>query len=392
MADPQSGPDAPSPFIGQLRLPPSAVARKGGMLGPVVGGVGVALLGVFVFASLNAHRTQTPAEPGPAATLAATGGAVGAGAMPAPLPGSAPAMVIPTPAGMGVMPAPPAMPQQPGGGAGSGPGGTGGSGPGASISDRLHAPSLVVDLGGGGAGAVLGAPAMPGSGGNGGANAASHGDKDGESDNAFSARLAKTGAESVSPTHLSDNARVAPQGTIIPAVLETAINSDLPGYTRAVVSRDVRGYDGTTVLIPRGSRLIGQYRNALAVGQSRAFVVWTRLITPAGLSLDIQSPGTDSMGRTGLEGETHSHFFSRFGNAILLSVINAGLQAGANSIGNPSTAIIIGSQAQATNVATMALQKEINVPTTVIVHQGTPIQVFVARDLDFTGVVGPSRR
>ena len=61
-------------------------------------------------------------------------------------------------------------------------------------------------------------------------------------------------------------------------------------------------------------------------------------------------------------------------------------------MGNPSTAVIIGSQAQATNVATMALQKEINVPTTVIVHQGTPIQVFVARDLDFTGVAGPARR
>ena len=248
----------------------------------------------------------------------------------------------------------------------------------------------MVDLGGGGAGAVLSA-AMP-TGGSGANTAMPRGEKDGEGDNGFSARLASTSAQSVAPTRMADTARVAPQGTIIPAVLETAINSDLPGYTRAIVSRDVRGYDGTTVLVPRGSRLVGQYRNALAVGQSRAFVVWTRLITPAGLSLDIQSPGTDSMGRTGLEGETHSHFFSRFGNAILLSVINAGLQAGANSVGNPSTAIIIGSQAQATNVATMALQKEINVPTTVIVHQGTPIQVFVARDLDFTGAVGPGRR
>ena len=384
MADPQSGADAPSPFVGQLRLPPSAVARKGGVLGPVVGGVGVALLGVFVFASLNAHRTQTPTEPTPTATMSGA----------APAPAGQPAVLVPTPGGLAGMPSPalpqPGMPQP---GMPTAPAMPGGApAPGASMADRLHAPSLVVDLGGGGSGALTAAGAMPSTGNPGATSATARGEKDGESDNAFSARLASTSAESVSPTRLSDNARVAPQGTIIPAVLETAINSDLPGYTRAVVSRDVRGYDGTVVLVPRGSRLIGQYRNAVAVGQSRAFVVWTRLITPAGLSLDIQSPGTDAMGRTGLEGETHTHFFSRFGNAILLSVINAGLQAGANSVGNPSTAVIIGSQAQATNVATMALQKEINVPTTVIVHQGTPIQVFVARDLDFTGVAGPARR
>lgn len=376
MADPKSGADDASPFIGQLRMPPSAVARKGGVLGPLVGGVGVALLGVFVFASLSAHRTPTP--PAPAATVSAS-----------PTPASAPGFVVPTPAGAAGMLIPtPAMPAPRAYSPVSGPvSGPNANNPGPSRADRLHAPSLVIDLGGGGPGSGV-AAVMPAS----GAGAEAKAEKDGESDTAFSARLARTDTQSVSPTHLADTARVAPQGTIIPAVLETAINSDLPGYTRAVVSRDVRGYDGSTVLIPRGSRLIGQYRNALAVGQSRAFVVWTRLITPAGLSLDIQSPGTDAMGRTGLEGETHTHFFSRFGNAILLSVINAGLQAGANSVGNPSTAIIIGSQAQATNVATMALQKEINVPTTVIVHQGTPIQVFVARDLDFTGVIGASRR
>ena len=194
------------------------------------------------------------------------------------------------------------------------------------------------------------------------------------------------GASSVTPSRMTDTARIAPQGTIIPAVLKTGINSDLPGFVRAFVGRDVRGYDGTTVLIPRGTRLIGQYRNGVAIGQSRAFVVWSRLITPAGLSLDIESPGTDSVGQSGVTGETHTHFFRRFGNAILLSVLNAALQAAANSTGSGATSIVIGSQAQATNVATLALQKEIDIPPTVIVHPGTPIQVFVARDLDFTGV------
>jgi type IV secretion system protein VirB10 len=110
----------------------------------------------------------------------------------------------------------------------------------------------------------------------------------------FAARIARDGVETVIPTALRDRALVAPQGTIIAAVMETAIKSDLPGYTRAIVSRDVRGFDGTTVLIPRGTRIIGQYRNALAVGQSRAFVIWSRLLTPQDFWFDIQSrPVTD---------------------------------------------------------------------------------------------------
>jgi type IV secretion system protein VirB10 len=173
---------------------------------------------------------------------------------------------------------------------------------------------------------------------------------------------------------------------VIPAVLETAINSDLPGFVRAVVSRDVRGFDGTTVLIPRGSKLIGQYRSGVALSQTRAFVVWSRVITPDGVSIDIGSPGTDQLGRGGLEGETDTHFFERFGSAILLSVMGAGLDRLADSGNNDSTAIIIGSQQQASQVASIALQKQIDIPTTITVPQGTPLQVFVTRDLDFAGV------
>ena len=91
---------------------------------------------------------------------------------------------------------------------------------------------------------------------------------------------------------------------MIPAVLENRDQFDLPGFVRAVVSRDVRGFDATTVLIPRGSKLIGQYRSGVALSQTRAFVVWSRIITPDGISIDIGSPGTDQLGRGGLEGET----------------------------------------------------------------------------------------
>jgi type IV secretion system protein VirB10 len=202
----------------------------------------------------------------------------------------------------------------------------------------------------------------------------------------FAARVAGGGAETARATQMRDLARIVPQGFVIPAVLETAINSDLPGAVRAVVSRDVRGFDGSQVLIPRGSTLIGQYKSAAAIGQTRAFVVWTRLITPSGVSVDVASPATDRLGQGGLDGKADDHFFKRFGSAILLSVISAGAEALANQHSNGNTAFIIGSPAQAQNIAAIALQKQIDIPTTIRVAQGVPVQVSVARDLDFSGV------
>lgn len=204
-------------------------------------------------------------------------------------------------------------------------------------------------------------------------------------DESFSARVDSSSADVAHATRLQDLSRTAPQGTVIPAILETAINSDLPGFVRAVVSRDVRGFDGTTVLIPRGSKLIGQYRSAVALSQTRAFVVWSRLLTPDGVSIDIGSPATDRLGRGGLDGETDTHFFTRFGGSILLSVMSAALESLAGHDNN--TAIIIGSSQQASQVAGIALQKQIDIPVTIKVPQGTPLQVFVTRDLDFSSVL-----
>ncbi len=199
----------------------------------------------------------------------------------------------------------------------------------------------------------------------------------------FAARVTTGGVETAHATRLHNPALVAPQGTVIPAVLETAIDSDLPGSVRAVVSQDVRGFDGTTILIPRGSKLIGQYRNGVAQGQSRAFVIWSRILTPDGVSVDVGSPATDPLGRGGLEGETDSHFFARFGGAILLTVMNAGVEAVGRRSGT-STAIIIGQPGQS-GVSGVAPQPR-DIPVTVKVAQGTPLQVFVTRDLDFSGV------
>ncbi len=233
--------------------------------------------------------------------------------------------------------------------------------------ERLRAPSLVVDTGP--SAAEL-------------AEARTAGSLDGLTPSeAFAARVGDAENAPATAAHIGDLGATVIEGTLIAGVLETAINSDLPGFTRAVVSEDVRSFDGTEVLIPRGSRLIGQYRSGLAIGESRAFVVWTRLILPNGVAIKLASPVTDTLGRAGLGGKVDRHFLQRFGSAILLSIIGAGAEILAAESGNSS--VVITSSAQAYGVAQTALQSSVNIPPTVRIAQGSPIRIFVARDLIF---------
>lgn len=166
------------------------------------------------------------------------------------------------------------------------------------------------------------------------------------------------------------------QGTMIPAILETAINTDVPGFVRAVVSQDVRSFDGSTVLVPRSSRLVGQYQSGLQAGQRRVYVIWTRVIRPDGVSVSLGSPATGFDGTTGLAGKVNNHFFSRFGSAMLLSVIS-----GLTSIASGGTSVVLGGGQDA---ASTALQQDGQRPPTIRVKMGEPVRVFTARDLDFS--------
>jgi type IV secretion system protein VirB10 len=193
----------------------------------------------------------------------------------------------------------------------------------------------------------------------------------------------RAGNEQPPTTHavaLSDPGQIIAQGTLIPAVLETALNSDLPGFARAIVSRDVRSFDGSRTLVPRGSRLIGQYKSGLATGQSRAYIIWTRVLRPDGVSVQLGSPVMDEKGEVGLSGDVNRHFWQRFGSSILLSVV-----AGATSaISSGSSTVVIGTSG-AQSAASAALEADAKIPPTIRVPLGTPIQVFAARDLDFSG-------
>ena len=211
------------------------------------------------------------------------------------------------------------------------------------------------------------------------------------------------------------------QGTMIQGVLETAIQSDLPGNVRAITSEDVYSFDGRRVLIPAGTRLIGEYRSGLARGQTRVFVVWTRMLRADGVSVSLGSIGTDPLGRAGVGGEVDNHSVERFGSAILLTLVGGGAQyiaglgqqrnfndynagSGTIQVVDPATGRVtilqqtnnqsvdqygrqIASQTVAqslTQLANEALRDSINIPPTVHVDQGTKISIFVRRDLDFS--------
>ena len=197
----------------------------------------------------------------------------------------------------------------------------------------------------------------------------------------FASRVGGVGGAAAQARAMTNPSTTVTQGTLIPAVLETAIDTNVPGYVRAVVSQDVRSFDGAKVLVPRSSRLIGQYQSGLQNGQRRAYVIWTRLIRPDGASVNLASPAIGFDGTTGLAGNVSGNgFFKRFGSAMLLSVVGGlgGLVSGGVA------PIILGGASQ--SAAATAAQQDGQRGPVVRVRQGEPIRIFTARDLDFSGV------
>jgi type IV secretion system protein VirB10 len=317
--------------------------KKDGM-GLAVGGGVALLLGVATFAGLSGSREVQPAKP--AASVALPDAKPGAVVVPpeavtqVPAAGTAPAV---TPGQMPAMVGEPAVAPQIISG---------------EVVNRHGAPALVVD--------------SSASAGN-GQGVAAPGIADSDAFGASGAQVAKA-------TRMKSPGHTVAQGTLIPAVLETAINSDLPGYARAIVSSDIRSFDGSRVVIPRSSRLIGEYKSGVAAGQTRAYVMWTRLIRPDGVSVALSSPAVDASGQTGLTGKVDSHFMKRFGSALLLSVVGSASTLASGGAG----LILTGGE----SAASVAAARDGQIPPTIKVRQGQPIRVFTAKDLDFSTVAG----
>ena len=189
-------------------------------------------------------------------------------------------------------------------------------------------------------------------------------------------------------------------GSVIPGVLITEVNSDLPGDILAQVSRDV--FDSETqrtLLLPKGSRLLGKYDNQVGVGQNRLLVAWTRVIFPDGRSIALPGlPAKDRAGAGGLHDQVDRHAGQVFGTATLLSLITAGAQlaqpnGGYGPLGYPSPGQIAGGAAgqQVSEVAAQLLRRGMDLQPTIRVRAGMPFNVFLNADLTFPGPYASER-
>jgi hypothetical protein len=189
-------------------------------------------------------------------------------------------------------------------------------------------------------------------------------------------------------------------GTVLSVMLITEINSDLPGTVVAQFDRDV--YDsrtGRTVLIPKGTRLIGRYDSHLSVGQRRLLVTWGRLVLPDGRELVLPDlAAVDEHGAAGLSDETDSHLGRVFGTALLLSAVGAGAQLSQPTNGNALTTPSAGQVAagafgqQMSGTALDVLRRNADVPPTITARAGLPFDLLLAHDLVLSAPYVDSRR
>ena len=183
-----------------------------------------------------------------------------------------------------------------------------------------------------------------------------------------------------------------PKGDSIDCTNITAIDSTYDGIVTCVGATDVYSADGSLVLLERGTKYVGEKKGDIKRGQGRVFVLWNEARTPTGVVVDLASPGSDELGRTGLPGFVDTHFWDRFGAALLISVIDGTIQALANSQSNSSGTDISFDSNGSRDVMTEILKDTVSIPPTVIKNQGERIQIMVARDVDFRSVYELRRR
>jgi len=173
-------------------------------------------------------------------------------------------------------------------------------------------------------------------------------------------------------------------GSFIPCVLQSAMDSSQPGYVSCIVPRNVYSDNGRVVLMEKGTKIVGEYQGGLNRGQYRLFVLWTRAVTPRGIAIDVGSPATDALGRSGVDGRVDSFFWQRFGTALLFSLVEDAATVGSQAIGNtaPNTTRV------PSDAASTILQQNGQIRPVLRKNQGEDVGITVAQDFDFSTVYG----
>ena len=182
-------------------------------------------------------------------------------------------------------------------------------------------------------------------------------------------------------SRLPDRRFLIAAGAAIPCTLQTAMDTATPGYVSCLIGQDVYSDDGSVILMEKGSKVLGEYRSGMRQGQNRLFVLWSRAVTPGGVAIGLASPATDALGRAGFDGAVDTHFWDRFGGALMLSIIDDGSAAIASKADTTGETVRVPSDA-----AAVALQNSVNIAPSLRKVQGSSVAIFVAQDLDFSTV------
>ncbi|WP_322080010.1 type IV secretion system protein VirB10 [Burkholderia cenocepacia] len=186
---------------------------------------------------------------------------------------------------------------------------------------------------------------------------------------------------------LGNRSLILAQGAKIDCVGDTAFDSTQAGISTCTVTKNVYSDDGHVVLIERGSQINSEYRANLAPGQKRVFILSARIKTPEGVTVEIDSPAADALGRIGVSGYVNNHWGERIGAAMLLGMTQDAIGYLATRGGNSNGSVVFeNTQQQGNDMASRVLDSTINIPPTLTQNQGTEFTIIVARDLDFSPV------
>ncbi len=187
------------------------------------------------------------------------------------------------------------------------------------------------------------------------------------------------------------------RGTYLRCVLETRIITDIPGFTSCVLTEPVYSVNGRQMLLPKGSKILGRYQDQ-EDGIARVAVIWDRIVTPNGMDVTMSSPGVDGLGGAGHPGDQNNHWAQKIASALLISLISDAFSYAAAENGpetnvfTPGGTVVQQPFQSATarsmeRLAGQALQKSAQRPSTVTINQGTVVNVYVSKDVDFSSVL-----
>jgi type IV secretion system protein VirB10 len=196
---------------------------------------------------------------------------------------------------------------------------------------------------------------------------------------------------------LSNEDTLLLRGTYIRCALETRIITDVDGFASCVVTEPVYSVNGRRLLLQKGAKVLGQYGTG-AIRGDRAAVIWDRIVTPTGIDVTMASPGVDNLGSAGHPGDYDAHWGSRIASALFISLLSdafkyAGEKSGPTSTTTYGTGVVVEQPFQSNTARTVqrladqAVEGSANRPPTVTINQGTIVNIYVSRDVDFSGVL-----